>query len=102
LLPLALNNLVRSPLRHIPGPLYTRLSNLWLYTVTFFGWRTSSVHGLHIRYGPVVRIAPNHLSFATSVAFRDILAIADDDADIHAEANTILEAKSKQIFQRSI
>ncbi len=63
---------MRSPLRHIPGPWLAKLSNWWLVVLQFAGRRTFYVHALHQRYGPVVRIGPNALSFASAAAARDI------------------------------
>ena len=36
------------------------------------GHRTTTIHKLHKQYGPVVRIAPDEVSFASSEALRDI------------------------------
>jgi hypothetical protein len=33
------------------------------------------VHALHLKYGPVVRIAPNELSYATAQAWHDIYGV---------------------------
>lgn len=51
-------------LRSIPGPLPARFSNLWLLLQARRGRRYLSVHEAHAQYGPVVRIAPNHVSIA--------------------------------------
>ncbi len=64
--------MVRSPLRPIPGPLPAKLSKLWLLAIELSGRRTLYIHSLHQRYGPVVRVGPNELSFATGAAARDI------------------------------
>jgi hypothetical protein len=66
------NNLVRSPLRPIPGPLPAKLSKLWLLAIALLGKRTLYVHSLHECYGPVMRIGRNKLSFASGYAARDI------------------------------
>jgi hypothetical protein len=74
LLRLAFLNLVRSPLRHIPGPWYAALSPVWPVAVECTGQRPFFVHALHKRYGAVVRIGPNEVSFASADATRDIYA----------------------------
>ncbi|KIX07579.1 uncharacterized protein Z518_02232 [Rhinocladiella mackenziei CBS 650.93] len=59
-------------LRRIPGP--------WLYAATQFrlaidAWQARSIHtvlNLHRKYGPVVRIGPNEVSFNTLSAMRTI------------------------------
>ncbi|RAL02329.1 cytochrome P450 [Aspergillus ibericus CBS 121593] len=61
-----------SPLAPIPGPFLAKLTN-WHRV-----WRTRQRQShrefiaLHRKYGPVVRIAPNHLSVADPTAFREI------------------------------
>lgn len=65
---------LRSPLTHLPGPLYTALTSLPLKLSEFRGLRTAHVHALHLRYGLVVRIAPNEVSFASAAAVREIYA----------------------------
>ncbi len=84
----AYNNLVRSPLRHFPGPLLAKLSDAWLITITFSGRRAFIIHALHQRYGPVVRIAPNELCFSSAAAAHDIYLGVDDDTAAAAEDET--------------
>ncbi|KAH8666581.1 cytochrome P450 [Xylariales sp. PMI_506] len=55
-------NIFFHPLRRYPGPLLHRASKL--------PWALQQ--RLHERYGPVVRIAPGHLSFTDPRAWRDI------------------------------
>ncbi|CAJ2504076.1 Uu.00g114700.m01.CDS01 [Anthostomella pinea] len=60
------------PLAKYPGPKLAAISELW------YAWGLTSdrlpfiVHDLHLKYGDVVRIGPNEVSFATSQAFQDI------------------------------
>ncbi len=65
-------NLVRSPLRPIPGPWYAKVSQAWPLAVEATGERHFYLHALHERYGPVVRIGPTEVSFASADATRDI------------------------------
>ena len=51
-----------SPLRKIPGPWYATLTKWWLVRITVRGIRAKTIHGLHQKYGPWVRIAPNEVS----------------------------------------
>jgi hypothetical protein len=67
-----INNVALSPLRHIPGPLPAKLTKFWLLAIELSGRRALYVHALHQRYGPVVRVGPNELSFASAAAVRDI------------------------------
>ncbi|KAK6580426.1 hypothetical protein PZA11_007448 [Diplocarpon coronariae] len=60
------------PLARFPGPALAPLSNaFWYYTILGGRgpWRN---HGWHKRWGPIVRIAPNHLSFGSHGAQKAI------------------------------
>jgi cytochrome P450 len=60
------------PLSSFPGPISQRLSNFprAFYAVRGeFGFRVAA---LHRKYGPVVRIGPNELSFSDPQAWKDI------------------------------
>ncbi|KAH6650517.1 cytochrome P450 [Chaetomium tenue] len=65
-------NLLLHPLRHIPGPLLNRASPLPWAIRHALGTSAFHTQRLHARYGAVVRIAPNHLSFTSPRAWRDI------------------------------
>ncbi|KAF5383993.1 hypothetical protein D9757_006970 [Collybiopsis confluens] len=58
----------------VPGPTLAALSDLWLGYHSAKGHRSEVVHGLHERYGRVVRIAPNHVSVASPDALQTIYA----------------------------
>ncbi|KAK4893334.1 hypothetical protein LTR27_008228 [Elasticomyces elasticus] len=53
-----------TPLRQLPGPFLASITDKWLLYYDLAGLRTLTIHELHRRYGPVVRIAPNELSFS--------------------------------------
>lgn len=55
-------------IRNVPGPLVARFSNLWLLYQSRRGRRYLAVDAAHKRYGPVVRIQPDHVSIADSEA----------------------------------
>lgn len=60
------------PLRKFPGPFIASLSNV-LHSYWFLGGRQPfKLLDLHNKYGPVVRTAPNDLSFNTAASWRDI------------------------------
>lgn len=59
-------------LRRFDGPLLARLTNWWVAYVTCRNARSSYVLDAHRRYGPVVRIQPDHLSFSEPRAIVDI------------------------------
>jgi hypothetical protein len=48
------------------------MTKFWLLAIELSGRRALYVHALHQRYGPVVRVGPNELSFASGAAVRDI------------------------------
>ncbi|OAL72806.1 hypothetical protein A7D00_2579 [Trichophyton violaceum] len=60
----------------IPGPNLAKFSNLWIQYNVLRGvdsgrvWET--IHKLHLKYGPVVRIAPNSVSVCHPDALRTI------------------------------
>ncbi|KAG8627846.1 hypothetical protein KVT40_003719 [Elsinoe batatas] len=60
------------PLNQFPGPWAARFSNLGHCWRFLRGRQPFDILELHERYGPVVRTAPNDLSFISSQAWRDI------------------------------
>ena len=61
-----------SPLASLPGPFYTKFTSLFLKYHELRATRTRYIHTLHLRYGPVVRIAPNEASFASKEGVKEI------------------------------
>lgn len=53
-----------SPLRQYPGPFIASCTRLWKVWSTWTGHTEQHHIALHKKYGPVVRVAPNELSFA--------------------------------------
>ena len=63
-----------SPLRKYPGPFLASGTRLYSLVLTARG-RTHEEHvALHLKYGPIVRIQPNQLSFSSPEAARLILS----------------------------
>jgi len=62
-----------SPLYKYPGPFLASISRAWKVISTARGHTEHDFIDLHRKYGSVVRIAPNELSFASPQAARDIL-----------------------------
>ncbi|KAJ6608708.1 cytochrome P450 [Mycena sp. CBHHK59/15] len=58
------------PLANYPGPILCKISKLWFARVAMGGKQHMYYYELHQRFGDVVRIGPNELSF------RDVNAIA--------------------------
>lgn len=69
-----LYNLFLHPLRSYPGPLLWRATRLPYDWHGFNGTLHNEVVKLHKRYGPIVRLGPDELSFTSSQARKDILA----------------------------
>ena len=61
-----------SPLSSIPGPFYTKFTSLVLKYHELRATRTRYIHALHLRYGPMVRITPNEVSFASREGVKEI------------------------------
>ncbi|KAK2461176.1 hypothetical protein APHAL10511_006703 [Amanita phalloides] len=51
-------------IRAYPGPFLAKFSDSWIAYVSKMGHRSETVHKAHQKYGPIVRIAPNHISIA--------------------------------------
>ncbi|KAI0823955.1 cytochrome P450 [Trametes gibbosa] len=64
--------LVFAPLARLPGPKLCAVTRIPLMYHEFSGTRRLWIHGLHLRYGPIVRLAPNEISFATREAAKEI------------------------------
>ncbi|KAG6883678.1 hypothetical protein C0993_004699 [Termitomyces sp. T159_Od127] len=60
--------------RALPGPWLARFSDLWLGLVSKGGHRSETIHQLHLKHGPLVRIAPNHVSIAHPDALQVVYA----------------------------
>ncbi|KAI1613822.1 benzoate 4-monooxygenase cytochrome p450 [Exophiala viscosa] len=65
-----------SPLSKVPGPWYTNISHLFMVYHDFNGTKRLWIHNLHLRYGCVVRLAPNEVSFASAAALKEIYTSA--------------------------
>lgn len=67
-----LYNVFFHPLRNYPGPPLAKLSVLWKLLGNLQGRKAHRIHEAHLRYGPVVRVAPNELSFSEPTAVKEI------------------------------
>lgn len=61
-----------SPLSQIPGPKSYALTKWRLAYEDWKGTRTRTIHSLHLKYGPVVRVGPNEVHFNSLSAQRTI------------------------------
>lgn len=68
----ALYNLYLHPLSRFPGPWYTCVAPVWLIYHQIRGDHPWATTKLHDRYGSIVRVAPDELSYTDPAAFNDI------------------------------
>ncbi len=66
------HNKLISPLRRVPGPFLASMTEYWLVMIDLAGLRTLTIHRLHQKYGPVVRVGPNEVWFDSQEAFKAI------------------------------
>jgi len=60
------------PISHIPGPLWPKLTSLWLYYHAYIGDEASTIHKFHEQYGPYVRVSPNEVDISDAEAIAPI------------------------------
>ncbi|ELR02056.1 hypothetical protein VC83_08524 [Pseudogymnoascus destructans] len=61
-----------APLSKLPGPWYSRFSDVILMYKEFTAHRRVYIHELHKKFGPVVRLGPNEVSFTSVEALKEI------------------------------
>ena len=59
-------------MRSVPGPFLAKTTAQWLILVDLAGNRTSTIHHLHKKYGPSVRIAPNEVSYSNVEVVKEL------------------------------
>lgn len=65
-----------SPLKSVPGPWYSRFTNLVLKQAVTGGRRIFYIDDMHTKYGSVVRISPNEVAVSDVEGFRQIHAVS--------------------------
>ena len=60
---LSVYRLFLGPLRDIPGPWYTKISNFWISWNEMSLRQCRAIDDLFVKYGPVVRLGPNKVGF---------------------------------------
>jgi hypothetical protein len=66
-----------SPLASIPGPFLAKFTRLWQIWRYYKGQWHDDIEWLHETYGPVVRIAPDEVSFVDHDALRKLYSHAN-------------------------
>ncbi|TKA80048.1 hypothetical protein B0A55_01750 [Friedmanniomyces simplex] len=79
-------NVFLHPLRHYPGPLLWQATRLRWVIALQRGYLHRDLLDLHNQYGPVVRIAPDELSFIDPQAWKDIYTTRSGHATIERGA----------------
>jgi cytochrome P450 len=74
-----LYNLFLHPLRRYPGPFLWKATRLTYMRRMVSGSLPCDIAALHVRYGPVVRVAPNELAFAHTRAWKEIVSGGRDE-----------------------
>jgi cytochrome P450 len=100
-----------SPLRQYPGPLLASFSRLYQLLSVASGKTQLDMIALHSHYGPIVRIAPNELSFSSPEAARQLLSAGKgfhktpfygvfpppENPDIFTETKEDVHARKKRV-----
>ncbi|KAG0647709.1 Cytochrome P450 monooxygenase [Hyphodiscus hymeniophilus] len=100
-----------SPLRKYPGPVLASFSRLHSLLSVASGKYPDRITALHARYGPIVRIAPNELSFSSPEAARELLSAGKgfhktpfysvfpppENPDIFTETREDVHARKKRV-----
>ncbi|KAJ9617148.1 hypothetical protein H2200_000869 [Cladophialophora chaetospira] len=67
-----LYNIFLHPLRHYPGPIAWQATRLRWVIALQRGYMHRDLLALHDKYGPIVRVAPDELSYIESRAWKDV------------------------------
>lgn len=59
-------------MNQIPGPWLAKITSYYIIIIDVAGNRTQHIHKLHQRYGSVVRIGPNEISFTSPSSVKEI------------------------------
>lgn len=69
---LKLGKAIFSPLKKIPGPFWSRFTSLWYFNKLRAGKFEHENIRLHQKFGPVVRISPDHYSISDISAIKTV------------------------------
>ncbi|KAH8114074.1 cytochrome P450 [Phellopilus nigrolimitatus] len=72
----AIYRLFLSPLRGIPGPWYAAVSDIWLVSHVLRLRRCRALDDLFLKYGPIVRMAPNKILFVDVPAMKTVYGVS--------------------------
>lgn len=83
-------NLYFHPLAAYPGPFWARSGRLWYCNTLVRGTLPFSVYEAHLKYGDVVRIAPDELAYNDFRAWKDIYGHRSGKGEIPKDPNFYL------------
>ncbi|GJC95547.1 cytochrome P450 [Colletotrichum higginsianum] len=101
---------ISSPLWKFPGPRISAFTSLPLKWHELRANRTKHIHGLHQRYGPVVRVAPDEVCFTSYEAVKEIYCSGGSGYDktefydlfrVYGRSNVLRPAPLSGIQERS-
>jgi hypothetical protein len=78
-----------------PGPPFWSISRLPITYYLFRGTLPWKIHELHKRYGPVVRVSPNELSYTNLEAWDDIYTKGEDRKQLRKDVGFTPSAATK-------
>ncbi|KIX08689.1 uncharacterized protein Z518_03346 [Rhinocladiella mackenziei CBS 650.93] len=68
----------RADLRKVPGPVVARFSGLYRLSLVYSGKAPLEYRKVHGKYGPIIRVGPNHVSIADPAAVPQIYGIGSN------------------------
>lgn len=76
-------------LRQIPGPFLARFSGLYRLSLVSAGKAPLEYRRVHEKYGPIVRVGPNHVSISNPDAIHQIYGITSDFRKVQLQASLL-------------
>ncbi|KAL1599753.1 hypothetical protein SLS60_007557 [Paraconiothyrium brasiliense] len=89
-------NVYFHPLRSYPGPFWAKATILWYLYHIFHADNHKAVHKLHLKYGPVVRVAPNEILYTSPNIWKPIFG-----HKVNAPENIKDPAQNMKVIQGS-
>lgn len=84
---------LRPGLRNIPGPWMAKISQFRRLSLVWNGNAHQNYRVLHVKYGPIVRTAPNVVDVSEPAAISTIYGIGSKFRKVFTTKQTILELK---------
>lgn len=80
----------RKGLRGLPGPLAARFSGFYRFSLVYAGKAPFEYRKVHQKYGPLVRVGPNHVSISDPAAIPQIYGIGTNYVKVIKAASSCL------------